>query len=264
MLSARRSIGNMRATFATQQHAAMPSSSRSLVSAVLLSRSQFDKETVKDLQRELAERGLSTRGKKTALVDRLLESVSRGPVGSAVSSASASATASASASSASSFSTSSKADAASKRDAVAVVETATSGDPIDPTDPDGDGKPLVTGEVPVFTPAPVTPDAPLPTAGESPEATGQVTASPGVVVDQSEVDRVEQAAEQAPGGAIDMPTTVFLPETGDEARQAAMLIPRLPDDYRMPDDYSACDGSLARFWLSAHPTRRSLCADILL
>ena len=234
MLSARRSLGNMRATFATQQHAAMPSSSRSLVSAVLLSRSQFDKKTVKDLQRELAERGLSTRGKKTALVDRLLESVSRGTVGSAISSASASA------SSASSFSTSSKAGAASKREAIAVVETATSGDPIDPTDPDGDGKPLVTGEVPVFKPSPVTPDAPLPTAGESPEATGQVTASPGIVVDQSEVDRVEQAAEQAPGGTIDMPTTVFLPETGSEASQAAALIPRLPDDYRMPDDYSAC------------------------
>lgn len=91
MLAAKRSLGNLRcSSFATTASTApaLPSQSRSLMSAVLLSRSQFERKTVKQLQEELGERGLSTRGRKNILVDRLLESVSKNTVGSSVASAS--------------------------------------------------------------------------------------------------------------------------------------------------------------------------------
>ena len=218
MLAARRSFGNLRATARAAQTApSLPvSPARSLVSAVLLSsdRAKYEKRTVKQLQEELGERGLSTRGKKAALVDRLFESVTRANLAEAGSRSS-------------SFSTTSTAQATKARDA---GEKQAGND-------SSEASSVVAEEVPIHSPSPVTSETPVPTAGESPEAVGVVTAAPGVVIEKEVAEQLEQAAEQAPGGGIDLPQSVFLPETRLEEQQEEIMIPMSPDKYQNPPDH---------------------------
>ena len=225
MLAARRSLGNLRATArAVQASPSLPASpARGLVSAVLLSsdRAKYERRTVKQLQEELGERGLSTRGKKAALVDRLFENVTKANLAS------------------SSFSTSSTAQAAKARDA--GTQNA-SGD-----------SPVVAEVVPTHSPSPVTSETPVPTAGEGPEDAQVVTAAPGVVVEKEVAEQVEQAAEQAPGGGIDLPQSIFLPETQFAEQQEEIMIPTSPDKYQNPPDHGELPFSVVLELLSDLP-----------
>lgn len=217
MLAARRSFGNLRATARAAQTApALPASpARSLVSAVLLSsdRAKYEKRTVKQLQEELGERGLSTRGKKAVLVDRLFESVTRASLAEAGNRSS-------------SFSTSSTAQATKARDAGTKSDAA-----------DANGGSVVSEQVPTHSPSPVSSGSAVPTAGEAPEALGKITAAPGVVVDKEVVEQLEQVAEQAPGGGIDLPQSISLPETYLEEQPEEIMIPTSPDKYQNPPDH---------------------------
>jgi hypothetical protein len=86
MLAARRSFGNLRTAArlqSQQQQSCAAVQQRTFMSAVLLSRDQFQGKTVVELKKQLNERGLSTKGKKKDLVDRLVDSVSHGTFGAA-------------------------------------------------------------------------------------------------------------------------------------------------------------------------------------
>lgn len=184
------------------------------MSAVLLSRNQFERRTVKQLQEELGERGLSTRGKKSILVDRLLESVSRGgPTVSAINS-SISKTANVRSSP---FSTTSlsKAEVASE-------------------------------SISTHSPSPVAAGSAPPSLQTNPDPT-KITAAPGLVVDKKETEMLAEKAEEVPGGTIQMPTSIFLPELAAEEQQAELMIPTPPDQFQNPPDHGAYSREFVMF-----------------
>ncbi|CAD6564305.1 MAG: hypothetical protein CYPHOPRED_003250 [Cyphobasidiales sp. Tagirdzhanova-0007] len=188
-------------------------SNRGLASAVLLSRSQFERRTVKQLQEELGGRGLSTKGKKSQLVDRLLESVSKGPPPRSPSVASASTGPSTSGSSGPSRSISTSA-----------VTSAT----------------VQSESVITHTPSPIAAGS-APPSELDPAATGHgdgqsITAAPGLIVDKDEQEILAQAAEEAPGGTIEMPNAIFMPGLDTAIEEYEMMIPTSPDMYKYPEN----------------------------
>lgn len=238
MLATKRSIGSLRAAARAQVVAAPPlpqkgAAARPLMSAVLLSsqRGQLERQTVKQLQTDLRARGLSSAGKKKDLVDRLLESVSRGP-GPSSSQAISSSTSSTktTASTTASFSTSARSTQEAR--------------PKTPASGAASASPAViaTDTVPVHSPSPVKAGSEPPTAGEANPSDG-VTASPGLVVDKQEVEQVAQQAEAVPGGGIDMPSgasvemkTMHLPSVDVPTEDEDVMIPSPPDSYTNEPD----------------------------
>merc|ERR1711939_95631 len=273
MLAAKRSLGNLRAAASRSAGAAQaqPSSivianannsnsnsnsnglqARTLVSAVLLSRDLFEKKTVKQLQEELGERGLSTRGKKAVLVDRLLENVSRNPppMPTLSSSSSSSSAAASRGTTSSSFSTTTAAYAKSRNDN-RNADPATSSEYQREAEDIAEAPQVHTEAAQVFTPSPVQQGSEPPTMGEEVTKDGKpvITAAPGLVIDKAADEKLAETASDVPGGTIEMPESatltsadaVFLPSTAanapDSGSLAEAMIPSFPDEYRQPDNH---------------------------
>lgn len=235
MLAAKRSFGSLRAAARAQQCSpaapATPSTQRSFMSAVLLSRDQFSSKTVVELKKQLSERGLSTKGKKKDLVDRLVDSVSRGTLGPNASiSTSASSPSSTSSINSSKISPSQQASAAFSttsrtpaKESPSNASTAT-------------GKVVESATVEVHAPAA---EAAAQATPVTPPPSDEVTAGPGLLVNKEEAAQVAETAEEVPGGTIEMPNAVFLPsiERDIQESQHEMMIPEMPHMYKNPADH---------------------------
>lgn len=203
------------------------------MSAVLLSRDQFNSKTVVDLKKQLSERGLSTRGKKKDLVDRLVESVSKGTFGpnasastSSINTTSTTTTTSKVSPSqqSSSFSTTARASAsASNPSGAANAATAT-------------GTVVESADVPIHAPAA---EAAAQATPITPPPSDEVTAGPGLIVNKEEAAQVAEKAEEVPGGTIEMPNAVFLPSVDRDIleSQHEMMIPEMPHNYKNPANH---------------------------
>lgn len=204
------------------------------MSAVLLSRDQFNSKTVVDLKKQLSERGLSTRGKKKELVDRLVESVSKGTFGpnasastSSINTTSTTTTTSKVSPSqqSSSFSTTARASATATAtgSGAANAETAT-------------GTVVESADVPIHAPAA---EAAAQATPITPPPSDEVTAGPGLIVNKEEAAQVAEKAEEVPGGTIEMPNAVFLPSVDRDIleSQHEMMIPEMPHNYKNPANH---------------------------
>lgn len=207
------------------------------MSAVLLSRDQFTSKTVVELKKQLNERGLSTKGKKKDLVDRLVDSVSKGTFGHSASSSSSSSSPSIgssriSPSQTSSFSTTSRATAENK------AKTAT-------------GTVVESAEIPVHAPAAEAAANAMSDNDKLAQAqaeSDEVTAGPGLVVNKEEAAQVAEKADEVPGGSIEMPRAVYLPSVEREIQdsQHEMMIPEMPHTYKNPVDHGVFPLSRAK------------------
>lgn len=216
MLAAKRSLGNLRA--ASQASVSAPCSparpSRTLMTALLSSRGQFEGKTVKELQAELGDRGLNTKGKKSVLIDRLVQYSSTAPSSS-------------SSLAQKSFSTSH----ASKKTSPANTDSATAPSNV-----------VAASGTVVHSPSPVTAGSEVPSAGEAGQEDGKSTASPGKRVDPAEEAELAEVAEEVPGGGIDIPavnTAVYLPSAEGQSELPELMIPSPPDQYKTSDNYGA-------------------------
>lgn len=226
MLAAKRSFGNLRAAARAPQCSASATSQRSFMSAVLLSRDRFSSKTVIELKKQLNERGLSTKGKKKDLVDRLVESVSRGTFGASASAPSSSNSSKLSPSQTSSFSTTARASS--------NANTAT-------------GKLVENGTVPIHAPAAEAAiNASEEAQSSASSSSDELTAGPGLLVNKEEAAQVAEKAEEVPGGTIEMPRAVYLPSVERDIRESQheMMIPEMPHTYKNAVDHGTVHTSI--------------------
>jgi hypothetical protein len=200
------------------------------MTALLSSRGQFEGKTVKELQAELGDRGLKTTGKKSVLIDRLVQFSSSASLAQK------------------SFSTSSPSHA-EKKPSSTNTESAVAPANV-----------VAASGTTVHSPAPVTAGSEPPTAGEAGKD-GKETASPGKRVDPAEEAELAEVAEEAPGGGIDIPavnTAVYLPSTEGAADLSEIMIPSPPDQYKTPDNYGSWTPTLIWYqnqvWLTCAST----------
>lgn len=243
MLAAKRSFGSLRAAARAQPQCAVvapavPTSShstfqqqRSFMSAVLLSKGEFQTKTVVELRKALSERGLSTRGKKAELVDRLVDSVSRGPYATATSPTSIVSNNNNKSSSqpprTSSFSTTTR----SKQQQQSQQQNKEDNVP--------SAAKVSSETVPIHSPAASAATIAAKATEGSGAANDELTAGPGLIIDKAQAEKTAQVADEVPGGAIEMPNAVFLPSLDNqvEATQQELMIPEMPHTYKNAPDH---------------------------